>query len=116
MQTKWLHIISEFFDYQAAFWEELDEIKQIFSAKIKEIWLAELWNYYHLFWKDAYTWIICLTESHISIHTWPESKFLTLDVYVCNYNDDNSWKAKSLFEFFKNFYKPKKFSVRYIKR
>ncbi|MDR2411800.1 MAG: S-adenosylmethionine decarboxylase [Candidatus Peribacteria bacterium] len=33
---------------------------------------------------------MCLTESHISIHTWPESKFLTLDVYVCNYNDDNS--------------------------
>ncbi|GIQ81670.1 spermidine/spermine synthases, partial [Kipferlia bialata] len=36
-------------------------------------------------------------QSHVAIHTWPERKAVTLDVYVCNFNDDNSSKAEAVF-------------------
>ena len=113
---KWLHIISEFFNYKNTYWLELDDIKKELSYNIKANWLLELWNFYHLFWKDAYTWVICLAESHISIHTWPESNYLTLDIYVCNYWNDNFEKANNMFKFFKSFYKPEKYNVRNISR
>jgi S-adenosylmethionine decarboxylase len=44
------------------------------------------------------TGVVVLAESHLSIHTWPESGYVTLDVYVCNYSTDNRPKAQKLFD------------------
>ncbi len=42
------------------------------------------------------TGVVLLAESHCAIHTWPEKDGVTLDVYVCNYGQDNSAKARQL--------------------
>lgn len=42
------------------------------------------------------TGTVLLAESHIAVHTWPERCAVTLDVYVCNFNQDNSAKARAL--------------------
>lgn len=42
------------------------------------------------------TGAILLAESHLALHTWPESGSVTLDVYVCNFTRDNSAKAEQL--------------------
>ncbi len=44
------------------------------------------------------TGVVVLAESHLSIHTWPESGYVTLDVYVCNYSTNNRPKAQQLFQ------------------
>ncbi len=41
---------------------------------------------------------ILLAESHLCIHTWPELKAVTLDVYVCNVSSNHSAAAHSLVE------------------
>ncbi len=43
------------------------------------------------------TGVVMLAESHLSLHTWPEKRFVTVDVFVCNMNCDNSAKARQLF-------------------
>lgn len=42
------------------------------------------------------TGTVVLAESHLAIHTWPEIKGATLDVYVCNFSADNSQAARQL--------------------
>lgn len=42
------------------------------------------------------TGMLLLAESHVALHTWPEIASVTLDVYVCNYEGDNSDKARAL--------------------
>ena len=44
------------------------------------------------------TGAVLLAESHLALHTWPERSGVTLDVYVCNFSTDNSWKAEKLMD------------------
>ena len=44
----------------------------------------------------GYTATVLLAESHVCLHTWPEQRAATLDVYVCNFNADHSAKAQVL--------------------
>ena len=39
---------------------------------------------------------VLLAESHLCVHTWPETTEVTVDVYVCNYGADHSAKATAL--------------------
>lgn len=39
---------------------------------------------------------VLLAESHLCVHTWPERRAVTLDVYVCNFSADHSARARAL--------------------
>lgn len=39
---------------------------------------------------------VLLAESHLCVHTWPETGSATLDVYVCNLGGDHSQRAHQL--------------------
>jgi S-adenosylmethionine decarboxylase len=41
---------------------------------------------------------VLLAESHLCVHTWPEERAVTLDVYVCNFGADHSAKARVLMD------------------
>jgi spermidine synthase len=61
---------------------------------------------FHQFEGSGFTGTVVLAESHLAIHTWPEKQGLTLDVYVCNYSDDNSAKARKLFDSIVAYFQP----------
>jgi S-adenosylmethionine decarboxylase len=52
------------------------------------------------------TGVVLLAESHLAVHTWPELKAVTLDVYVCNFGADNTHKAHSLLDLLLAAFKP----------
>src|SRR3989344_592339 len=54
------------------------------------------------------TGVIIVSESHITIHTWPEKRFVNVDVFFCNYTRDNTKKARDVFRFFRELYHPKR--------
>ena len=41
---------------------------------------------------------VLLAESHVCVHTWPEHRGVTLDVYVCNFGGDHSAKARAVMD------------------
>lgn len=78
---------------------EVEKLKKLVSKKIKEVELTELGNFYHFFGPYSLTAVICLAESHISFHTWGEEKYTSLDVFVCNFHNDNTAKARLIFDY-----------------
>lgn len=53
--------------------------------------------FHHFAPEGGVTGVIILAESHVALHTWPEERYVTLDVFVCNYSADNRPKADMLF-------------------
>ena len=45
---------------------------------------------------NGITGVVLLAESHVAVHTWPELRAVTLDVYVCNVGRDNTTRANAL--------------------
>ena len=70
--------------------------------------LTVVGEHFHTF-ADAggVTGLVLLAESHVAIHTWPELNAVTLDVYVCNFRDDNSGKAQALTDALVTLFAPK---------
>ena len=62
------------------------------------------------------TGTILLAESHLAIHTWPERRGVTLDVYVCNFTEDNTAKAEQLFDTLTVAFRPQNQVVNRIER
>lgn len=62
------------------------------------------------------TGVVVLAESHLSVHTWPEKSFVTIDVFVCNMNCDNRAKARQLFETLVDRFQPKDIRLYEVER
>ncbi|NLZ40151.1 MAG: adenosylmethionine decarboxylase [Comamonadaceae bacterium] len=59
--------------------------------------LAPVGELFHRFGAPGgVTGMVLLAESHLALHTWPELAAVTLDVYVCNRDADNSAAAEAL--------------------
>lgn len=64
--------------------------------------LTPLGAYFYQFTHDSgekagVTGTVVLAESHVAIHTWPETRAVTLDIYVCNFSRDNSDRARTVY-------------------
>lgn len=68
-----------------------------FDAQIRALQLSKVGDVYHSFPNGGFTAAVALTESHLSIHTWPEFGLATFDVFLSNYQRDNSAKARQLY-------------------
>lgn len=84
-----LHIISELKTTHEDVFKDMVSAKSFFDAQIAEYGLTNVGEVYHQFENGGFTASICLTESHISIHTWPEFGFATFDIYLSNYRKNN---------------------------
>lgn len=43
------------------------------------------------------TGAVVLAESHLAVHTWPELRAVTLDIYICNVSQDNRERVQALY-------------------
>jgi S-adenosylmethionine decarboxylase proenzyme len=62
------------------------------------------------------TGVVLLAESHLAIHTWPECRAVTLDVYVCNFGADNSARADQLLAWLHQAFAPRRTHVNRLHR
>lgn len=78
---------------------EVDALRGYCVALVEEAGLTAVGERFHQFGSSGgVTGVVILAESHLAVHTWPEKRFVTLDVFVCNMHCDNRAKAHRLFE------------------
>jgi len=78
---------------------EINTLRNFCQEQVSNAGLTAVGECFHQFGASGgVTGVVILAESHVSIHTWPEKRFVTLDVFVCNMQCDNRAKAHQLFD------------------
>ncbi|MBL7712069.1 MAG: adenosylmethionine decarboxylase [Chitinophagaceae bacterium] len=91
------HIIASLESTQQHLLSDYKEWKKCIDKLILQHQLQMLGEVYHNFQPAGFTAIVCLSESHISIHTWPEYAKVNIDIYLSNYQRDNDGTVDQIF-------------------
>jgi len=73
--------------------------RQFFTALVARLGLTSVGEVYHEFAENGgFTAVLALTESHLSIHTWPEHGLATFDVFLSNFRQDNHATVRAVYQ------------------
>lgn len=86
------HIIAELFQCQSDILDNLEAIKIMMisaaiaaGAKVEEV-------SFHRFSPQGISGVVIISESHLTIHTWPELGYAAVDIFTCG-EDTRPWDA-----------------------
>ncbi|MBA4537089.1 S-adenosylmethionine decarboxylase proenzyme [Bacillus aquiflavi] len=89
METMGRHVISELWGCDFTILNDQEQIEQIFvnaalksGAEIREV-------VFHKFAPQGVSGVVIISESHLTIHTFPEHGYASIDVYTCGDLDPN---------------------------
>lgn len=86
------HIIAEvYFDDAEILSDDVRLVKAMEEASIRG-GMTVITSSSHKFTPHGATAIVMLSESHVSIHTWPEYKYAALDIYTCGKNPERVYE------------------------
>ena len=99
--TPGLHILATFSAAPAAL-RNVAACRAFFDAQVLAFGLEKVGEAYHSFPADdngpgGFTAVLALTESHLSIHTWPEHGLATFDVFLSNFRRDNAAAVRGIY-------------------
>ena len=92
-----LHILATFGALPVAL-RDVAACRAFFDQQIQQFGLEKVGETYHAFPADGgFTAVLALTESHLSIHTWPEHGLATFDVFLSNFRRDNADTVRGIY-------------------
>jgi S-adenosylmethionine decarboxylase len=78
----------------------LDTGKPLCDTIVQKLDLHVVGEVCHQFQPHGYTLLYLLSESHYSIHTYPEYKSCYIDIFCCNKNFNTEYAVKLVSELF----------------
>lgn len=105
-----IHIVADFWFPKNV--KNTKELKRLLLKAAKASNSTPLEISLHAFSPQGLTGVVLVAESHIAIHTWPEIKYMALDIFTCGENV----KPRIALEFLQKELQPKKVVIRELKR
>lgn len=79
----WPHVLLELYDCNKTVLADLDYVRtsMVRAAEIAQATIVEI--AFHQFNPIGISGMVIISESHISIHTWPEHCYAAVDIFTC---------------------------------
>ena len=112
-----IHLLGEWFDCADTLaFSEAPVLRALCLELTERAGLSAVGERFHQFAPRGVTGTVLLAESHLAIHTWPEERFANVDVFVCNFQHDNTAKATRLLDLLREALAPKRVQEQAIRR
>ncbi|HZH63388.1 MAG TPA: S-adenosylmethionine decarboxylase [Flavisolibacter sp.] len=92
------HLIATLTTSNSASLHQFGAFQRLVDSLIAQNHLQKLGEVYHNFLPSGYTAVVCLSESHLSIHTWPEYGKINVDIYLSNFQRNNDGTVQRIYE------------------
>ena len=77
------HIIAEFYDCNSEIIKDAALVEDVMLKSVKISGATIVQPVFHKFSPFGVSGIVVVSESHFSIHTWPEYKYCAVDIFTC---------------------------------
>lgn len=85
--TRRRHLLYDIWVADGAILERVETWRAILTEAAQTCGFTVVGERFHQFKPVGVTGILLLSESHMSVHTWPEEKLATLDLFTCGDHD-----------------------------
>ena len=92
MEALGTHILCELSGCDASILTDVEGVEQILKDAALKANATILTTAFHRFQPHGVSGVVVIAESHLSIHTWPETGYAAMDFYTCGDHTD-PWKA-----------------------
>lgn len=77
------HLLAELTGCNVALLDDLDRLQEIFKTAAEKAGATVVNATSHRFSPHGVSVVVVISESHVSVHTWPEYAFASVDFYTC---------------------------------
>lgn len=112
MDALGFHYLIELSQCDPKLLEDAKIVEKILKDSIEVCGATQIGEIFHRFSPHGMSGVILISESHFSIHTWPEYGYAALDLFTC----DPNLKIQETYAFLVNCFKAKKSNIVEIKR
>lgn len=92
MKALGTHIVCELSGCDALALTDVESVREIMVAAAREANATVMQVAFHRFQPHGVSGVVVIAESHLSIHTWPETGYAAMDFYTCGDHTD-PWRA-----------------------
>jgi S-adenosylmethionine decarboxylase len=86
------HIVCELSGCDPAMLTDVDAVADMMVQAAREANATAIERAFHRFQPQGVSGVVVIQESHLSIHTWPETGYAAMDFYTCG-EHTNPWAA-----------------------
>uniref|UniRef100_A0A832I9N4 S-adenosylmethionine decarboxylase proenzyme n=1 Tax=Pseudothermotoga hypogea TaxID=57487 RepID=A0A832I9N4_9THEM len=101
------HLIAEFYDCDPQAIDDVEFVEEKMKNAAIIAGATIVGSSFHRFLPYGVSGVVVISESHLTIHTWPEYRYAAIDLFTCG-EDTDPWKA---FEYLKQVFKAKRTQV-----
>lgn len=78
------HTLLEFYDCDPAGLKRAREVRKLLCAAVAQGGGTIVKTVFHNFSPYGVSGVVVITESHVTIHTWPEHGYAAVDIFSCS--------------------------------
>jgi len=83
MKVKGLHVLAEIFDCDMDLLADLDQLETIVKDTAAESGLVVEDSLFHQYNQEGISGVLLAPHANMSVHTWPQSRRLVVDIISC---------------------------------
>jgi S-adenosylmethionine decarboxylase proenzyme len=77
------HILAEYFECECDCLDSESAIRSLMLEAASKSGATIVGNIFHHFSPHGVTGVVVIAESHLAIHTWPEFRYASVDLFTC---------------------------------
>ncbi len=77
------HLLVEFYNCDAEILKNVDQVEQLMNQAADACGATIVQSSFHQFEPWGVSGVVVISESHLAIHTWPEYRYASVDLFTC---------------------------------